>query len=327
MGSFYNITTKYENSIYERGEENYYVAKIKNIDGNAYVDPSSVSITIYDPCSNVTISSASMVSLTTGHYQYSYTIPNDAIFGQYNIEVTASSPTYTAIYKDKFYILPWNIIYDTRRYSGLTAKKSVSDHDIAGIIWEAYLEALKEVYLYHDNESPKCNPKTCAWFDGVNTTFATKHAPLADANGDGTVTGWGETSCGTDVNGWWMDNNGDCHQLKITVLDRKCGKLTITQLDGTAIPGSVCLVKISYYTEWQTFNMAIFKSAVAFLAAHKCIVRFKELGKATQADLHSNKIVILHDRNRMETTYKRAMRKISKPAIGAGMLPGEHNGI
>ena len=323
MGNFYNITTKYENSIYERGEENYYVAKIKNIDGNAYVDPSSVSITIYDPCSNVTINSISMVSLTTGHYYYSYNIPADAIFGQYIIEVTASSPTYTSIYKDKFYILPWNIIYDTRRYSGLTSKKSVSDHDIAGIIWEAYLEALREVYAYHDSESPKCNPDTGAWFDGTNTTFATKNALLADANGDGAVTGYGETSCGTDVDGWWIDSNGDCHQLKITVLDARCGKLTITQLDGTPIPNSTCLVKISYYTKWRTFDMAIFKSAVAFLAAHKCIVRFKELGKATQADLHTNKTVILHDRNRMEKAYKKAMRSISKPVIGAGMLPGE----
>jgi len=327
MGSYYNITTKYENSIYERGEENYYVAKIKNIDGNAYVDPSSVSITIYDPCSNVTINSATMASLTSGHYQYSYTIPNDAIFGQYNIEVKASSPTISTIYKDKFYILPWNIIYDTRRYSGITAKKSVSDHDIAGIIWEAYLEALKEVYIYWNSESPKCNPDTGAWFDGTNTTFSTKNTPLADANGDGVVTGYGETSCGTDVDGWWADSNGDCHQLKITVLDAKCGKLTITKLDGNPIPSSVCLVKISYYTEWRTFNMDIFKSAVAFLAAHKCIVRFKELGKATQADLHSNKVVILHDRNRMEKAYKRAMRKISKPVIGAGMRPGEHDGL
>jgi len=323
MGSFYSITTKYENSIYERGEENYYVAKIKDIDGSKNATPSTDSITIYDPCSGIVTDSATMIELTTGNYYYSHSIPNDALFGQYNIEVTASSPTYTSIYKDKFYILPWNIIYDTRRYSGITSQKSVSDHDIAGIIWEAYLEALKEVYLYHDEETPGCNPDTGVGFDGTNTTFSTKNTNLADINGDGTVTGYGEISCGTDVDGWWVDNNGDCHQLKITVLDTRCGKLTITQLDGTPIPSTVCLAKINYYTEWRTFNMAIFKSAVAFLAAHKCIVRFRELGKATQADLHSNKVVILHDRNRMEKAYKKAMRKISKPVIGAGMLPGE----
>ncbi len=324
MGSFYNITTKYENSIYEQGEENYYVAKIKNVDGNTNVDPSTVSITISDPCFTTIVDAVAMSKLSTGHYLHAYSIPADALYGQYEISVEASSPTYTTIYKDKFYILPWNIIYDTRRYSGLTAKKSVSDHDIAGIIWEAYIEALRDAYEYIDNVIPKCNPNTGAGFDGTNTTFATRHGSLADISGDGTVTGYGETSCSTDVDGYWIDANGDCQQLKITVLDPKCGKLTITQLNGDPIPSKNCGVRINYYLEWRTFNLAILKTAVAFLAAHKCIVRFRELGKATQADLHSNKVVILHDRNRMEKAYKRAMRKISKPHVGGGMIPGEN---
>jgi hypothetical protein len=319
MGSFYTIATKYENSIYERGEENHYVIKIKNIDGNTYVDPSSVSIIIYDPCMNEKVSSVSMTKSDVGIYYYSYTIPADATYGEYQIKVTAD----TVIYKDKFFLLPWNTIYDVRRYSGITSKKSISDHDIATITWEAYLEALRDVYLYHEDESPRCNPDTGAYFDGTNTTFATKDGLLADANGDGVVTGYGETSCGTDVDGWWKDTNGDCHQLKITVLDSRCGKLTLTQWNGTPIPSSASLVKINYYTEWRTFNINIFKSAVAFLAAHKCIDRFTELGRATLADLHSNKTVILHNRNRMEKAYKKAMRKISKPVIGAGMKPGE----
>ena len=323
MGSFYSISTKYEDAIYERGENNYYVAKIKNIDMSANVDPSSVSITIYMPCSTITINSEAMTRLTTGEYIYSYNIPNDAIFGQYEVIVTASSPTYKSIYKDKFYVLPWNVTYDTRRYAGLSSKNSVSDHDIAGIIWEAYLEALKKVYSYHYDENVKCNPDTGAWFDGTNTTFATKCGKLADSNGDGIVTGYGETSCGTDVSGWWKDVNGNCHQLKITVLDEKCGLLTITQLDGTPIPSTQQGVKVSYATEWRTFNLDLFKSAVAFLAAHKCIVRFRELGKATQADLKSNKAMILEDLNRMKIAYNKVMNKISKPIIGAGMKPGE----
>jgi len=323
MGNFYTICTKYEDAIYERSEKNYYVIKIKNIDGNAYVDPSTVSITIYNPCMGEEVSEASMTKSDVGIYYYSYTIPVDATYGEYQIKVTASSAPNTVIYKDKFFILPWNIIYDVRRYSGITSKKSISDHDIAMIIWEAYLEALREVYVYRDNETPQCNPNTGAGFDGVNTTFATKNTPLADANGDGVITGYGEISCGTDIDGLWTDSNGDCHQLKITVLDAKCGKLTITQLSGAPIPGTNCGVKINYYTEWRTFSVAIFKSAVAFLAAHKCIERFAELDKATMADLHSNKVVILHNRNRMDKAYKKAMRRISRPVIGAGMLPGE----
>lgn len=327
MGSFYNIETRYENAIYERGEENYYVAKIKNIDGNAYTDPSIVSITIYDPCSEVTIASAAMTRLSLGNYLYSYSIPVDTPYGEYEIEVTASSPTYTTIYKDKFFVLPWNIIYDVRKFSGITSKKSISDHDIAALIWEAYLEALKEVYLYWAAETPKCNPDTGAWIDGANTVFATQQTPLADANGDGAVTGYGELSCGTDIDGWWQDADGDCHRVNVTVNEAHCGNITITQLNGNAIPSDAKWVKINYYTEWRTYDEAIFRSAVAFLAAHKCIVRFKELGKATQADLHSNKIVILNERDRMKKAYKRAMKKVKRPVIGASMLPGEENGL
>jgi len=321
MGNFYNISTKYENAIYERGEENYFVAKIKDIDNSTNVNPSSVSISIYGPCSSECTIDASMISLSDGVYFYSYTIPNDAVFGQYEIIMTASSPTYSSIYKDKFFVLPWNTIYDVRRYSGITSKKSINDHDIANIIWEAYHEALKEVYLYWDEDYLECNP--C--FDGTTTIFNTKHAPIADSNGDGAVTGYGETSCGTDIDGWWMDAEGDCHRLKITVNEAHCGNITVTQLNGDAIPASAKWVKVNYYTEWRTYDKEIFKSAVAFLAAHKCIVRFKELGKATLADLHSNKEVILHDRDRMKFAYKQAMKKIKKPVIGASMLHGENN--
>ncbi len=323
MGNFYTICTKYEDAIYDRGEENHYVIKIKDIDGNTYTDPSTVSITITNPCSTTEVSEASMTKSDTGIYYYSYTIPVDATYGEYQIKVTASSTPNIVIYKDKFFILPWNIIYDVRRYSGITSKKSISDQDMATIIWEAYTEALRDVYIYHDDEKPNCNPDTGAGFDGTNTTFATKHQLLADINGDGVVTGYGETSCGTDVDGYWVDSDGDCHQLKITVLDAECGKLTITQLNGDPIPSTNCGVRINYYLEWRTFSLSVFKSAVAFLAAHKCIVRFAELDKATLADLHSNKIVILHNRTRMEKAYKKAMRKISKPVIGGGMLPGE----
>lgn len=309
-------------SVYQREETFYHWITFRDR-AKALSNPDSVKITITAPCGITVVSSATMTQDSTGVYYYAYNIPADGLYGEYDVKTVATTGTDNSIFKDKLYIFPWDIVDQTRKLSGITSKKSISDDDISVIILEAYLEALREVYTYWDDENPKCNPDTGAWFDGVNTTFATKRGKLADSNGDGVVTGYGEQSCGTDVDGWWTDANGDCHQLKITVLDARCGKLTLTQWDGTAIPNDNCGVVINYSTEWRTFNIAIFKSAVAFLAAHKCIVRFKELDKATLADLHSNKIVILDDRNRMEKAYKKAMRKISKPIIGAGMLPGE----
>ena len=308
-------------SVYQRDETYYHWITFRDR-AKALFDSDTVKITITTPCGTVVVTTQDMTKDSEGVYYYAYDIPSDGTFGQWDVRVVATTGTDNSIFDDNFYLLPWNLINQTRKLSGITSKKSISDDDIALIVLEAYLEALRDVYIFHEDENLTCNPDTGAWFDGTNTTFATKNGKLADSNGDGAVTGYGETSCGTDVDGWWKDTNGNCHQLKITVLDARCGKLTITKWDGTPIPSSRELVKVNYYTEWRTFNKSIFKSAVALLAAHKCIERFMELGRATQADLHSNKVVVLHDRNRMEKAYRKAMRRISKPIIGAGMPHG-----
>lgn len=182
---------------------------------------------------------------------------------------------------------------------------------------------MDEVYEYRRDEAPDCNPDNGKWFDGTNMVFATKHGPIADRDGDGAIRGYGEVSCGTDIDGWWKDADGDCHRINVTVNDAHCGNITITQTDGTAIPGNNKWVRLNYYTEWETYNERIFRFAVAYLAAYKCIEAFKSLDKATLADLHSNKQDVYLHKNRMKNQYKNAMRKIKKPVIGAGMLPGE----
>jgi len=323
MGSYHSISTKYENAIYERGEDNYYVVKIKDIDGSAYVDPSTCSITITNPCDAVLVNADAMTKDSLGVYYYSYSIPTTATYGRYEIEVTTSSPTYTTIYKDKFYILPWNIIYDVRRFSGITSKKSISDHDIAGIIWESYKEALDAVYTYCHNDIPNCNPDTGEWFNGTNMVFETKQSPIADFNGDGVVNGWGEASCGTDISGWWKDADGNCHRLNVTVNDAHCGNISITQTDGTPIPSDAEWVHLDYHVEWESYDENLFRFAVAYLAAHKCIERFRELGSANLSDLDSSKEEILADKKRMLREYRKVIRRIQRPNIGAGMVPGE----
>lgn len=307
---------------YQREESMVHWVTIRDRN-NALYDPDTIAITITDPCGSVVTDAASMTSDSTGVYYYSYLIPADAYYGEYLISVTATSAADVTISPDKFFILPWDITDQVRKLSGITSKKSINDDDIAFVIWEAYQGALDEVYQSWYNEAPNCNPNTGAWFDGSNTTFATKHVPLADHDGNGVIHGWGEASCGTDIDGWWQDSTGNCHHIKITVNDAKCGNITITQLDGTAIPNNAKWVTLDYYTEWETYNERIFRLAVSYLAAHKCIERFHELGRATLADLHSNKQVILAKMDRMLINYKKEMKRIKKPVIGASMLPGE----
>lgn len=322
MANYYNIKTKYENSIYERDENNYYVVKVKDIENQTAVDPDSIEIELENPCSTE-LGPVNMTKLSTGEYFYNIPIGAAAIYGEYHITVTASSPTYTTVFKDKFFVLPREGVYDVRRLSGITSKKSISDNDLAHLYWEAYEEARECVFKYHSNQTMKPNPDTGAWIDGTNTTFETKHGLLADHNGDGSVTGYGESSCATDVDGWWRDEDGDCHRVKITVNEAHCGNITVTQLDGSAIPSSAQWVKLNYYTEWYTYDSELFIKAVAYLAAHKAIIRFQELDKATMADLYSNREMISSHLKRMEIEYKKVMRKISRPKVGSAMKPGE----
>lgn len=311
-------------SIYTKGETYVHRILITDRDGTpAY--PSDCTMYIYNSCGSLmNTGGTSMVTDSSHYFEATYAIPNTITYGEYTVQVIATDDSgYVAHFEDVMYIFPWNIIHDVRRYSGIISEKSISDHDISAIIWEAYNEALDDAYEYIHNETPNCNPDDGSWFNGTNTVFETWQSPLADKDGDGIVAGYGEQSCGTDIEGYWKDEDGDCHKLKITVNDAHCGKITITQLDGTAIPNSMKWVHINYYVEWETYNERMFRFAVAYLAAYKCIESFKALDKATLADLDSNTKDIYMNKNRMEKEYKRTIKKIKKPVIGYGMLPGK----
>jgi len=312
-------------SIYSRGETYVHRILIIDRDGNtAY--PSNCTMYIYDSCGSLINTGGTSMATSVGdpYFQCTYDLASNIKYGEYTIQVIATDSLGVKVhFDDVLYIFPWNIVHDVRRYSGITSRKSISDHDISAQIWEAYQEALDEVYEYWHDDIPNCNPDTGEWFNGTNTTFETMHGPIADKDGDGVIAGYGEQSCGTDIWGYWKDSDGDCHKLNITVNEAHCGKITITQLDGTAIPSDAEWVRISYYTEWETYNERKFRMAVAYLAAYKCVEAFKNLDKATQADLDSNKRDVELAKNRMKNQYKKAIRKVKKPVIGAGMLPGK----
>jgi hypothetical protein len=324
MGSFYKIFNIDENSIYERNETNYIKINVKDFTANNLIAPSTVSISIYDPCDTPVVVSASMVSFSTGVYFYPYNIAVDALFGEYEIEVTTTSPTYKTIWKDKFYILPWNAIYDVRRITGITSKKSISDHDFASVIFEAYKEALEDVYESHHD----CKLKTgldsfCEYINGTNVSFETCNSPLADHDGDGQIYGYGENSCATDIGVLYKDEDGDCHEAWVEVLDAKCGKIKVTTDGTTPLAKTTKWVHPYYWKEDETYNATLFKRAVCFLAAYKCILRFQELDKATQADLDSNRRMMNDNADRVLKEYKNIIRMISRLPIGGAMFNEE----
>jgi hypothetical protein len=302
--------------IYERGETFVHRVTIRDRN-NAKTNPSSVSDTIEDPCGHILVNQASMASDATGEYYYNWAIPSTATFGRYRTKVEATSSSGNiSIFKDEFFVLPRDIVPDVRITMGISDAKSISDEDLAHIIWDSYLWALRDVHRHHYEEKPDPNPDTGETFDGTNTTFQTKHYPIADINGDGSVTGWGQQSCGTDISGRWIDSSGQDHNVKITVTNARNGEITITQIDGTAIPSDNEGVYLDYWSEYWGFDSDLFWDAVVRLAAHTISKRFTSLDKVTIADIRSNNPLIVIDPDIYWNEYQRYLQKYREPVLG-----------
>jgi len=278
--------------------------------------PSSVKIEIDDPCGFNILASTDMTSGGSGVYSYDYTIDSSATYGKY--EVTVSTTTYTQKEVYSFYLFPWDVEDEVRGLSGIGQNKSISDNDLNEIIWESYKEAKAEVYEIRSNVKPKPCWSSCDAYNycinGSNTTFFIPE-PVADYDGDGLVKGWGEQSCGTDITGYWKDCNGYRYAVKITVQNADNGRLTVTQLDGTAIPSTANGVWFNYHTESNSYDDNIFRTAVMYLAAHKCILRFGELERASSADLAVAQNIKYVDPMRMYNYYRKLMKIIRVPNI------------
>jgi len=318
---------------YERSDNYLCHITIRDALTRATSTPSSVLITIRNPCGTALVTNQAMTSAGSGVYSYDYTIPAAAVYGRYEVEI--STATYTQRYITDFYVFPWDANNQVRRISGVGQNKSISDADLNQIIWDSYEEALAKCFRHHYDEKPECSCNlescrcgsiTCTGFDGVNTTFWTKTSDLADQNGDGSITGYGDSSCVTDVFMRWKDCSGVCHDGYVSVLDAECGKLKLTQDGTTAIPSSYNWVKLEYWTQSPDFKQRLLFKATNYLAAHEVLLRFGELERATAADLVNAQNVKYVNPERMEKKYKKIMKKISVPkasGVGGGIDPYE----
>jgi hypothetical protein len=302
--------------MYERGETFAHATSVRNYTTTILENPDSIKITITAPDGTILIDSIAMVNTgSVGSYLYNYNIPSDALYGEYIVEVDTVKTGSTTTAKTNFIVMSWEVVNAIRRYSGIT-KESVSDDDVAGIALEVYREVADDVFIYHDYESPICDPNYDALFDGSNTVVRSKYTHIADHDFDGYVYGIGNLSRNTDwidVAGYWIDSTYAKQTAKITVTDKVTGRMTITQESGVAIPNTHNGVYIRYWTEWDTFDRRLFMDAIAYLAAHHLILRMTEAHKATIADFPSNQRKIELNLNRFENKYYRILEKIAKP--------------
>jgi len=304
-------------AIFERSETYAHWVTIKDRD-NTLVTPSSVSITIYDPCDFILVDSAAMTNSSTGVYYYNYdTIQSTATYGKYEVKVVSRAASgQVGIYESEFYVMPWKLEKDVRQITGASETKDVDDDALADLCWKSYLEALHDVYIHHYNDTPGCNPDTGAGVDGTNTSFKTHSYPIADINGDGTVTG-NNTSCATDIKCWWINNAGSRQNGVVTINNYRNGEINIYQNDGTtAIPSDNEGVYLDYWSEYRTYDEDMFRDAVAHLTADRLVRRFKEADRVTIADLASNIPIITKDDRRYYYKYKQIINRVRKPLVG-----------
>jgi hypothetical protein len=315
----YNVEKVKNNATYQCSETYMHRIIIRDTEGTI-VYPTTVKFNLYDMCGNVLVADGAMATDADGTYEYLYSVPADCLYGEYDIRVEATAATGEVfIYPDSFYIFPWKCLEQIRSVSGIAQRKTIDDNDLAKIAWDAYQEVLNEVYEFHDWEKVKCDPNVNLLFDGTNKTFrinVCNYDELADRFGDGQVTGWGETSCGTDVDGYWIDSNYARHQLKITVEDVITGRVTLSQTDGTAVPASHNGVRVNYATQSELWNERRMRKAVVYLAAHEVVQQFNMLDRVTLADVESNKAVFLASPNRLEKIYKKARDSVRDISFG-----------
>jgi hypothetical protein len=304
---------------YECEETYAHRLRIRDRDG-AIVYPATVYFNLYDMCGTQLVTDGAMVTDATGTYEYTYSIPTDCLFGEYDVKIVATDAGgEVAVFPDSFYVFPWKCLSQIRSVSGIGQRKSIDDNDLAKIAWDAYLEVLNEIYEFHDWEKVKMDPSVNLNFDGTNKTFrinVCNYDELADRFGDGQVTGWGETSCSTDIDGYWIDSTHARQQLKITLGDAITGRVTLEQTTGAAIPANHNGVRVNYSTKSELWNERRMRKAVVYLAAHEVVQRFNELDRVTLADVESNKAVFLASPNRLEKIYKKSRDSVRDISFG-----------
>ena len=302
-------------AIYERGETFSHWVTIRDGDQQK-VDPASVALTITDPCGNVVLNSQAMNNSETGIYYYDYEISSTASYGRYTTQVkSTAAASQIGIIESEFFIMPWKAEKDIRRKMGLADTKDIDDADLSHFAWSSYVEGLRTLYKHYKDVSPAPNPASGALFDGSNTSFKTRHYPLGDSNGDGSVLG-NSDSCKKDVDVYWYNSDGARQTGIVSVSNYLSGEITITQSDTSAIPADNEGVYLEYWVEPKAYDEFIFREAVAYLGAHYVQNRLEERKHISVADINSNQKVIFKNPKRYYNEYRRLMKLISRPKIG-----------
>lgn len=301
-------------SVFQRGETYAHRIDIRNR-LSELTTPNSIKENIYDQCGHWLVRSQSMSSDAIGKFYYNYPLSSTATYGRYYSKVTATDAGgNVSIFKDEFYILPWDGVQDVRQTMGVPESKSVDDDTIANTVWNCYLYAMRTVYKHHVAENAQClsNPDTGAGFDGTNHYFRIYNYPIADVTGDGTIS----NSCPSDIYVTWRNSTGSWAYGSVTVQNAEFGQIHITQIGGAAMPSTNQGVYLNYWSKPDGYDDYLFQQAVVRLACHELSKRLQSLDQITLADIKSNSPIITLDPKLWYKEYKRHLELLRGPMSG-----------
>lgn len=283
--------------VFEREET--YIHERKFREDSSATDVASAVMTITYPCESGS-TDIDMDRMELGLYQGNWEIPSTATFGEYTVEVTATSDD-GAISKfvSSFIILPFNLVPEVRAITGIYQNKTIETQDLASITWNAFLEASEEIFSPIIEEKVGCLNSSSRYY--------TKKRNLVD----------GALSCEDNIiTGLYKDSCGDIHEAQVTIIDATTGEVEILDEDGDSLTNCICSILINYKIHSHSWTEYLHRRAVCYLAAHKVLLRLGELRRATSADLNPSQNIDYANPERMYKEYKRIVKKIRYPIIG-----------
>ena len=317
MGEYFRIVRTDDKRLYSAGETPYFSVKVYSTDGSLVSPSGGVTLYIYTPCGDLKESN-SMTEDSTGVYSLMINaLDSTTKSGVYRVKFDAVESSIKSSLDSFIIVLPdgANLALHTRMLSGILTKKQIDDEELALTIAFAWNEAMRDSYI-EIWEKPLSNPTTGSYVDDSNTLFQVSSPPIADVTGDKTVKGYGTTSCATDIDGYFIDYDGNYNNVKITVVSDIYGTIHITQTDGTALPSDLRKLIVHYWSRSEDFDWQLFYEAVEYLAAYRLLIRLQSLESTTLADVNSNGWRLNNQAKKMLEEYKRIIRKIRVPVMG-----------
>lgn len=196
-----------------------------------------------------------------------------------------------------------------RDVMGVDRNLGIDDVQIRTLIGVAEKVIMRELFIYHYDETPENDPNSGSGWDGSNTSFVTSEYPVVDKDFDNSTV--------DDVIAKYWDSDNAPQDATCVVSNARYGRITITTDGSTPIPNNAKKLLVEYYSMEDDIPFGIMEELGTYLTAHLITIRLSEPRKISIADLESNRSILQISDNTYIREYKRLLRQYQKPMMGS----------